>query len=214
MDRLKPWVFDAAVAESFVEHARRHIPAYDRVIDLSVRLAQDGCAPGDAIAEIGCATGYTLQRLEAAGFVNILGVDCAPAMLDASRARHARLLLSSEFPAEAAPFKLVLANWTLHFVAPGRRRAYLEELRRGLAPGGRLLLSEKTAQSPFTEVLYHDFKRGRGVCEAEIAQKKQRLVGVLEPLPVEWYAATLAELGFRTEILLAEHGFVTFLAST
>jgi len=213
MDTLKRWSFDADVAESFVDHARAHIPGYERIVDFSVQVARECCKHGDRIAEIGCATGFTLQRLEAAGFDNIVGVDSSAAMLEGCNARRAELVLSERFPSERAPFKLVLANWTLHFVPPEQRSAYLGAVREGLATGGKLVLSDKTAQSPFIERHYHDFKRGRGVSDAEIREKKRRLVGVLEPLPVQWYVDTLCKLGFAIEIPYAQHGFVTFLAS-
>jgi SAM-dependent methyltransferase len=213
MEAVTRWSFDAGVAQNFVEYARRHIPAYDRVIDLSVRAAAAFCRPGDKIAEIGCATGYTLQRLEAAGFRNLVGVDASDAMLQACVSRHSRLVHSESFPRQEAPFRLVLANWTLHFVPPESREAYLADVRAGLGAGGRLLLSEKTAQSEFNERLYHDFKRGCGVGEQEIRDKKRRLAGILEPLPPAWYLETLGRLGFAVEVLWAEHGFVTFLAS-
>jgi len=213
MEAVTRWVFDAAVADNFVEYARRHIPAYDRVIDLSLRVAEEYCAPTDRIAEVGCATGYTIQRLEAAGFRNVVGIDSSADMLRACVVRHARLVLSKTFPAAQGPFRLVMANWTLHFVPPDERAAYLRSVREALAPGGRLFLSDKTLQSELGEVLYHDFKRGRGVPEDEIRDKKRRLAGVLVPLTPHWYLQTLAGLGFETEILWAEHGFVTFLAA-
>ena len=212
MDTVARWTFDAEVATQFVGHARCHIPAYERVIDLSVRVARELCDPRDRIAEIGCATGHTIQRLEAAGFRDIVGVDASRAMLEACTARHARLVHSEKFPANHGPFRLVLCNWTLHFVPPDERGAYLHEVRNGLAGDGLLVLSEKTAQSPFNERLYHDFKRSRGVSEDEIAAKKRRLVGVLEALPLHWYLDALRTLGFESEVLWAEHGFVTLFA--
>jgi tRNA (cmo5U34)-methyltransferase len=212
MEAVARWSFDADVAAQFVGHARCHIPAYERVVELSVRVAREHCGPRERIAEIGCATGHTIRKLEAAGFRDIVGVDASRAMLDACAARHARLVHSGRFPVAHGPFRLVLCNWTLHFVAPEERGGYLRELRAGLAAGGLLVLSEKTAQSPFNERLYHDFKRSRGVSEDEIAAKKRRLAGVLETLPLHWYLDTLRALGFDTEVLWAEHGFVTLLA--
>src|SRR5262249_32117275 len=214
MESVVRWSFDASVASSFVDHARRHIPAYDQVIDLSVRVAKAFCTPWQKIAEVGCATGQTVRRLEEAGFRNIVAVDSSQAMLEACEVRHASLGCSDRFPVDRGPYKLVLANWTLHFVEPGERASYLDSVRAALAPGGKLVLSDKTAQSPFVEQLYHGFKRSQGVSDDEIRDKKRRLAGVLEPLPAEWYVANLRRLGFATEILWAEHGFVTFLASS
>lgn len=147
------------------------------------------------------------------GIRNTVGVDASAEMLEACVVRHAKLVLSETFPGDEAPFKLVLANWTLHFVTPEKRFAYLKAIRKGLNSDGKLVLTEKTAQSVITEALYHDWKRANGLSEAEIEQKKQSLIGVLTPLPAKWYADALGDLGFKVEILWAEVGFVTFLAS-
>jgi tRNA (cmo5U34)-methyltransferase len=213
MESVVRWSFDASVASSFVSYARRHIPAYDRVVDLSVSVAKEFCQPTQKIAEVGCATGRTIRCLEEAGYLNVLGIDSSQAMLDACVVRHASLVCSDSFPVERGPFQLVLANWTLHFVEPGERAGYLDNVRRGLAAGGKLILSDKTAQSPFVEQLYHGFKRSQGVSQDEVTEKKRRLAGILEPLSVDWYVGNLRRLGFTTEILWAEHGFVTFFAS-
>jgi tRNA (cmo5U34)-methyltransferase len=212
MDLNRAWQFDASVANEFDAHARQNIPGYEDVVDVSLAIAKACCAPGDRIAEIGCATGYTLGRLEHAGFRNLVGVDSSQAMLDHCRLRHSTLVCSSEFPQQLGPFKLVLLNWTLHFVAPAERGAYLSELVASLADDGILLLTEKTRQSPLVEALYHGFKKSRGMSEADVAAKKRSITGVLETLPHTWYLHTLEDLELDAEIVWAQYGFVTYLA--
>jgi tRNA (cmo5U34)-methyltransferase len=212
MDLNRAWRFDSDVAAEFEAHARQNIPGYEAVVDLSLAVAKAHCAPDDRIAEIGCATGYTLRGLEAMGFRRVLGVDSSRAMLDRCEVRHSTLVCSDQFPADQGPYKLVLLNWTLHFVAPAKRRQYLATLTGSLEEDGLLVMTEKTGQSPLVEGLYHAFKRSQGMSDVDIAAKKRSLVGTLETLPHHWYVETLNALGFACEIIWAQYGFITFLA--
>lgn len=212
MDLNRAWQFDSSVAAEFEAHARQNIPGYEAVVDLSLTIARAHCKADDAIAEIGCATGFTLRGLEAAGFRNLLGVDSSKAMLDRCEVQHSELLCSDQFPSDRGPYKLVLLNWTLHFVAPSSRGQYLARLAHSMADDGLLVLTEKTQQSALVENLYHAFKRRQGMSEADIAAKKRSLIGALETLPHHWYVETLRDLGLSCEIVWAEYGFVTLLA--
>lgn len=206
------WQFDSHVAVSFEPHARANIPGYESVVGWCARIAEKLLPPGAPIVEIGCATGFTLRALEQAGFTDLTGIDNSQSMLDRCVVQHSRLICSDVFPAELGPFKLALLNWTLHFVKPEARRAYLADVCKALAPDGLLVLTEKTRQSAFVESLYHDWKASQGMSAEDIAAKKASLVGVLEPLPHRWYVDTLEALGFTTEVISARLGFVTYLA--
>lgn len=207
-----PWRFDASVAAEFDVHARQNIPGYEAVVATSVSVARAHCAPAARIVEIGSATGYTLRTLESAGFTNVLGVEKSPEMIARCRVQRAEVIESDTFPVERGPFDLALINWTLHFIPPADRAAYLQAACSALAPDGLLVLTEKTRQSPLVEAQYHAWKRSQGMSADEVEAKRRSLVGVLEPLPHGWYADTLAALGFETDVLAARFGFVTWLA--
>jgi hypothetical protein len=53
----KTWQFDQEVAKTFVDHAQKHIPDYDRVINKSVEVCQKLLLKDAAIIDVGCATG-------------------------------------------------------------------------------------------------------------------------------------------------------------
>ena len=38
---MSKWKFDNKLAPNFVDHAKKHIPDYDKVIDMSVELCED-----------------------------------------------------------------------------------------------------------------------------------------------------------------------------
>jgi hypothetical protein len=58
------WAFDEEIAQRFDREALLHIPSYERVIELSVRVLADtlGAERADgAVIDVGCATGRTMR---------------------------------------------------------------------------------------------------------------------------------------------------------
>lgn len=206
------WQFDDAVADRFEREARSHIPNYESVVEKCIALAHGAFPEKRArIIDVGSATGYTLDRLKAAGFSDIHGVESSRAMYDRSRLKE-RVLLSETFPKAHGPFDMVLANWTLHFI--GEREAYLRDVYDGMSPDGMLVLTDKMLTSKLVHDRYHDFKRSQGVSDEEIRRKEESLVDVLVPHPIEWYAETLRGIGFRDIAVIDAHWcFATLVAS-
>ncbi|QTR47288.1 class I SAM-dependent methyltransferase [Thiothrix litoralis] len=204
------WKFDAQVAEVFDGIARREIPDYLRVIDLCVRVIGKGKLEQPKIIDVGSATGETLRQLHQAGYRNLYGVDASADML-AQSFQQATLIHSEDFPEAHGPFDYVLNNWTLHFIRNPLN--YLEAIKRSLAPGGTLILSDKVSSSECVHDLYYDYKRTNGVTEEEILRKRQQIEGVLVTYPFTWYLNALTNLGFeQIEIINANAAFVTFMA--
>ena len=97
----------------------------------------------------------------------------------------------------------VAMNFTLQFIPSDERLAILRGLKRGMLPGGALLLSEKIShtcaddEAHFSE-LHEDFKRLQGYSDLEIANKRAALDRVLTPEPLEVHEERLARAGFRS----------------
>src|SRR6185312_7844975 len=106
------WQFNDEVAARFQTEARTHIPNYEAVVQKCVDIALSRLSPDAKILDVGSAIGYTMDRLMAAGFTEVYGVDSSEAMIDRCRLPD-RVAHSDSFPAERAPFDMVLANWTL-----------------------------------------------------------------------------------------------------
>lgn len=205
------WVFDAKVAEEFDSIAQRQIPNYDVVINRCIELARTSFAHnlGAKIIDVGSARGRTVARLIEAGFTNAIGVESSPHMAAVS-AYPDCIVHSARFPLDHAPFDMVLANWTLHFVH--EREEYIRDIHEGLQAGGLFVLSDRMLGSPATYQRYLDFKRSRGVSEEEIVAKEAALQGVLEPRPLAWYQTTLQNTGFTgIEVIDAAWCFNTVL---
>lgn len=206
MESDQTWKFDSTVAADFVDHARKHIPNYDLVIDKAVGVCQKFLDPDDAIIDVGCATGETLRRLRQAGFANLAGVDSSADMLSQCKAT-ANLILSDRLP--IGPYKAVICNWTLHFIMD--KLAYLKDIHDELEPNGILFLSDKTSKDSVCVDFYHDFKRRQGVSDQEIAAKARRVESVMHIDPPMWYLESLAQIGFKhIHIVDASWCFTTF----
>ncbi|HHC74711.1 MAG TPA: methyltransferase domain-containing protein, partial [Thiothrix sp.] len=204
------WKFDAQVASVFDGIARREIPDYLRVIDLCVRFIQKDPRPQPKIIDVGSATGETLRHLHQVGYRNLYGVEASADMI-AHSFNQAVLIHSEHFPETYAPFDYVLNNWTLHFIRDPI--AYLAAIKRSLSPNGVLILSDKVSSSPRVHELYYDYKRSKGVSEAEIEQKRQQIEGVLVTQPFDWYWQQLKHAGFEhIEVINANAAFMTFMA--
>lgn len=202
------WKFDSTVAATFVEHARQHIPNYDLVIDKCVDVCCNCLAPDSAIVDVGCATGETLNRLHAAGFNNLTGVESSQDMLDYCDDNIARILHSDSFPQQE--FDAVLCNWTLHFIE--EKYNYLTDIYQNLTPNGFLVLSEKTSLDPEALHFYHLWKNSNGVSWEEIHSKEQAIKDIMYINDVNWYLSTLSQIGFTNiRIIDANWCFTTFL---
>jgi len=206
--KTEQWVFDNSVAERFQHEAETNIPSYHLVIDKCLLFANKYLQKTDKVIDVGSALGYTISKFINAGFTNVMGVDNSTAMIDKSM--HKQLVLCDD-KLPKYKYKLVMMNWTLHFVTD--KKSYLTDIYNQLEDNGYLILSDKCLQSDMVKDMYYDFKRSHGVSEEYIKQKEQNLIGVMKSVPTEWYLEALRNIGFRVEVIHADLGFVTFLCA-
>jgi ubiquinone/menaquinone biosynthesis C-methylase UbiE len=99
--------------------------------------------PGDRALDVGCGTGeFTAAMAQAEA--DAIGVDVAEAALRRARARHPGVVfrlvpLDGPLPFEDGSFELVWASEVIEHVGDTAR--WLSEVRRVLAPRGRLLVT-------------------------------------------------------------------------
>ena len=202
----KSWVFDDSVAKRFQLEAETNIPSYHTVINKCLEFANKHLNKSDKIIDVGSALGYTIHTFINAGFTNIIGVDNSTAMIDNSM--HKQLVLCDD-KLPKYKYKLVMMNWTLHFVTD--KTSYLNDIYTSLEDNGYLILTDKCLQSDIVKDMYYDFKRSHGVSEEYIRQKEQNLIGVMKSVPIEWYLGSLRQNGFNVDIIYSDLGFTTFL---
>ncbi len=113
--------------------------------------------PSDRVLDLGCGTGIVARKLRErlGGATRIAGLDVSPLMIAKARALAPEVEWREgnavSLPFEPHSFDLVLSQQMLQFVPD--RAATLREVRRVLAPGGRLFAS---TWRPRTEQPLHD----------------------------------------------------------
>lgn len=106
-------------------------------------------APGALVADIGCGRGASLPLISGRGFTP-MGLDPSPRLLAEAR-RHDEKAALVQATAEAVPFRggtfaAVLCECVLSITHDPR--AALDEMRRILAPGGLLVLTDLYLRDP------------------------------------------------------------------
>jgi SAM-dependent methyltransferase len=112
-------------------------------LELRTRFLNGEVRPGDRALDLGCGTGGFTALLAEAG-AQVIGADVAQAALTRAQERHPgldfRLVpIDGPLPFEGCRFDLVWSSEVIEHVADTAR--WLSEVRRVLAPGGRLLLT-------------------------------------------------------------------------
>ncbi|MCW8906788.1 MAG: carboxy-S-adenosyl-L-methionine synthase CmoA [Sedimenticola sp.] len=207
------FVFDRQVAQVFPDMIQRSVPGYAAVISMSSVLASQYVQPKSLCYDLGCSLGATARSIQSgiqAQDCRIIAVDNSAAMIEqavalAPAGNHTTPI--DYVCADIADIgienaSLVTLNFTLQFIPLQQRGLLLQRIRRGLRPGGILILSEKIRfEDPEEErqqiEMHHAFKRANGYNELEISQKRSALENVLIPETLEQHQARLREAGFR-----------------
>ena len=228
-EEMENFVFDERVAAVFGDMITRSVPGYATIVAMTGILARRHAVDGSRIYDLGCSLGaasavmaHGLEERECA----IVAVDSAPAMLERARAELAargleeriELVCTDIRQLEIRSASVVVLNFTLQFLPVAERLALLQRIRRGMLPGGVLVLSEKIAGASAEEErllveLHEAFKQANGYSELEISQKRAALEKVLVPEPVAVHRQRLAEAGFTgVDLWFQCFNFVSFVA--
>lgn len=213
-DVQEDFVFNERVVEVFDDMLDRSVPFYREVISSSARLLDSVLHSGDTVYDLGCSTGTTLlefARLLPDKGLAFVGIDTSSAMLEKARLKaelyrkqetirfYEEDITAMHHPGAGA----FVLNYTLQFIRPLKREAFLARLYESLRPGGILLLSEKVISHDqrlnreYIDI-YHQFKKARGYSELEIARKREALENVLIPFSIEENRAMLKKVGFAS----------------
>lgn len=147
MSQFTPWFREEGVPQSLGERYERYLAPVlfePWAADLVARAAPQ---PDERILDVACGTGVVTReaRRVAGAAAAVTGVDLNPGMLTRARARDTEGAISwvegsvQSLPFPDASFTLVVCQQGLQYF-PDRASA-LREMRRVLAPGGRLRIS-------------------------------------------------------------------------
>lgn len=219
------WHFNRENAGKFDEHVLRSIPWYQEGHELVLKFSEFFVKQDDVIYDLGCATG-TLSRALADYHgdknVTVIGLDESKDMIVEARKRegsekvtfiHENILTHAYKPSN-----LIIAYYTVQFMAEAKRKEMLKKTFKHLNPGGAFVLFEKTrAETAVIDNMFStlltEFKLEQGQSADEIVAKLLSLKGVLEPSYSEDIMKNLRGAGFRyVERIFKCNSFEGFLA--
>ncbi|HZQ38380.1 MAG TPA: class I SAM-dependent methyltransferase [Dehalococcoidia bacterium] len=114
-----------------------------------IELAQ--LAPGSRILDVGCGTGtLVLMAQRRHPGATVTGVDGDPTILSIARRKARRAGIKAQLdegmayalPYADASFDAVVSTLTFHHLTPDQQERALNEIRRVLRPGGRLVIAD------------------------------------------------------------------------
>jgi trans-aconitate methyltransferase len=181
------------VAASYDARSVAQRAAADRLLSL---LELEG---GEDVLDVGCGTGYLLERLRERTSGRLVGVDPSPEMIERARARGLEgvelRVGAAEGLDERAAFDAVVSNSAFHWFRDPP--AAFARMRAALRPGGRLAV-----QAPATS----DYCPAFVGAMAEVARHPDTSDGFARWRAPWWwletaeaYAALVAGAGFRVE---------------
>jgi tRNA (cmo5U34)-methyltransferase len=226
---ISPFRFSREVAAVFDDMLVRSVPFYAEALKQQARMAKRFYQPGSWIYDLGCSHGNMgILLLDSFGSqdFSMTAVDNSLPMLEKYRHRlkgkkgnrRINLVCAGMTDITIAGASVVIINLTLQFLDPGQRDRLIKGIYKGLAPGGILLLTEKTCSldgqmAELEQEVYQQFKRDNGYSELEISQKRDALEQVLIPEAVDTHEQRLKRAGFaRFSVWLKWFNFTSMLA--
>jgi len=211
LEAIVDFSFDVAVVDVFEDMVNRSVPGYGLLIALTRTVTRQFAQENTHLYDLGCSLGACALSMHDGSInipnCNIAGIDISEDML--RRARElCKKLDRIEFicgDIRSTPLSnasVVVLNLTLQFLPREDRDQMIKKVYDALAPGGVLMVSEKTlsaddANQELLTSLYHGFKSDQGYSDLEISQKRDALEAVLIPETVANHLARLKAAGFE-----------------
>lgn len=177
--------FDFNKIDDFDDHINKSIPNYDLLIDSIKSMSEYFYVRSASIYDLGCSTGKLLKSLPFE--CNMYGYDYSnllPTTNGKLNLEFRNVDLNGNFPISNAC--IVYSIFTMQFLDPLRRKAYLSRIYEGLISGGCLIIAEKIyqehgmAQEVFS-FSHYDFKLKQFKAE-DILKKERDLRYNMKPL--------------------------------
>ncbi len=211
-DDIAPFCFNDKVASVFSDMIKRSVPGYGHTLQMIELIAHQYAQPGSQLYDLGCSLGaatLAMQRGVSVPDCRIIAVDNSPAMINRCHEKFAsetgntpvELCCADILDTDITDASVVVMNFVMQFIAKEERLALLQKIRRGLRPGGVLVLSEKICFEDDEEnrrqtKLYEAYKRVQGYSQLEISRKRTALENVLVPETLSIHHTRLKQAGF------------------
>lgn len=224
---VKPFEFNERVVDVFPDMIERSVPAYPLTISMIGVMADDYVQEGTNVYDLGCSLGAVSLAIEQGlknKKCNIKAIDNSQAMIDSCKKnipnerKNIEFILRDILDTEIINASVVVMNFTLQFIPVEQRKGLIEEIYRGLLPGGVLILSEKIkfdndVENKTMNRLHHHMKKLNGYDNLEIASKRKALEDVLIPESTDAHLHRLNSSGFEnTFVWLKCFNFISLVA--
>lgn len=229
IEQVSDFRFGANVASVFDDMVNRSVPYYGEIQRMMAELAADHAREGTFVYDLGCSTGTTMIGMDTMveKTIKFIGVDDSQEMLNKCKAKFDEIKFNRPYELRCADLgegvkienaSVVVLCLTLQFVRPIYRERLLQDIVKGLNPGGVLILVEKilAEESDFNRDFinyYYNYKRRNQYSELEISQKREALENVLVPYKLSENITLLRDQGFAScEVFFKWYNFAALIA--
>jgi tRNA (cmo5U34)-methyltransferase len=208
------WTFAGDVSEVFVDHVTHSVPLYEQGHDIACDLSSCFVGPVGLGYELGSSTGQLLRRLATHSDANArthwIGIDREMGMTNAARkycasAGNVECVHAAIESYYFEPCDFVAAFLTMQFLAFDVRAQVARRIHDALRPGGAFFMCDKVLApdarlEDLITTMHYRWKRRSGLSPEEILNKKESLLGVLQPSTSEDNIAMLRSAGFTSVV--------------
>lgn len=229
IEQVSDFRFGANVASVFDDMVNRSVPYYGEIQRMMAELAADHAREGTFVYDLGCSTGTTMIGMDTLveKSIKFIGVDDSQEMLNKCKAKFDEIKFNRPYELRCADLgqgvkienaSVVVLCLTLQFVRPIYRERLLQDIVKGLNPGGVLILVEKilAEESNFNRDFinyYYNYKRRNQYSELEISQKREALENVLVPYKLSENITLLRDQGLGScEVFFKWYNFAALIA--
>jgi tRNA (cmo5U34)-methyltransferase len=229
IEQVSDFRFGANVASVFDDMVNRSVPYYGEIQRMMAEVAADHAREGTFVYDLGCSTGTTMIGMDTMveKSIKFIGVDDSQEMLNKCKAKFDEIKFNRPYELRCADLgegvkienaSVVVLCLTLQFVRPIYRERLLQDIVKGLNPGGVLILVEKilAEESDFNRDFinyYYNYKRRNQYSELEISQKREALENVLVPYKLSENITLLRDQGFSScEVFFKWYNFAALIA--
>ena len=212
-------------AEGFDDHIRKSIRGYEDLVSDCIRISEYFIEDHTTVLDIGCSAGTFLRHLreqnkERAPGARYVGVEVEDSFASHWTESEIEWVIADirnySMPPDCSFMTILFA---FQFLAEKERPGLLERVHKNLAPGGALVLAEKTLSpcAKLQDILtftHYDYKR-RYFSEAEILAKEKSLRSMMKLWTEEQIVQSLYKAGFQenhVQCFWRNHSFTAFLA--
>lgn len=225
LSRSGDWIFDEEVSEIFDAHVRKSIPCYQEIQEIIGAISREILPNKAVIYDLGTASCEVIKSIHRANpdkQLTYIGVDNSRWMLKKAVEKCKHITSVQFHHADVttfsfAPADLIVAAFTLQFIAIEPRRSLLKKIRQSLKQNGHFILCEKigfscSRQDQLIRNIHENWK-SKFFSEAEILAKKNSLKNVMYPLTFSENVEALEQAGFRSILPFFQWGnFICILA--